>query len=73
MIGAAGAAEAIVCLLVMRDGIVPPTIGLTEPDPKCDLDYVPLKARAFRPTLTLSNSFGFGGHNVSLAMRPVRG
>ena len=73
MIGAAGAAEAIVCLLAMRDGVVPPTIGLTEPDPKCDLDYVPLKARAFRPTLTLSNSFGFGGHNVSLAMRPVRG
>lgn len=70
MIAASGAAEVMVCLLAMRDGVVPPTIGLTEPDPECDLDYVPLKARRYQPTLTVSNSFGFGGHNVSLALRP---
>ena len=48
----------------MRDGIAPPTINLTEPDPQCDLDYVPLKAREISARRVMSNSFGFGGHNV---------
>ena len=69
MLGAAGAAEAVACILALRDQIVPPTIGLTEPDPECDLDYVPLKARNARLELALSTSLGFGGHNACLAFR----
>lgn len=71
MLGAAGAAEAIAAILALRTGIVPPTIGLEQPDPECDLDYVPNTARAFAPTLALSLSMGFGGHNACLAFAPA--
>lgn len=67
-LGAAGALEASFCLLAMRDGIVPPTINLRQPDPDCDLDYVPNEARRLATRVTMSNSFGFGGHNVSLVL-----
>lgn len=68
-LGAAGAIEAIICLLAMRDGKLPPTINYETPDPECDLDFVPNVARDASPEITLSNSFGFGGHNVSLIFR----
>lgn len=68
-LGAAGAIEAIAALMALKDGIVPPTIGLTEPDPECDLDYVPLKARKADIALALSESFGFGGHNACIAIK----
>ena len=69
MLGAAGAAEAIACVLALKDGIIPPTIGLKEPDPECDLDYTPLKARKADVKLALSTSLGFGGHNACVAFR----
>jgi 3-oxoacyl-[acyl-carrier-protein] synthase II len=69
MLGAAGAVEAAICLLAMRDGKVPPTINYEVPDPECDLDYVPNCARDSDASVALSNSFGFGGHNVSLILR----
>jgi 3-oxoacyl-[acyl-carrier-protein] synthase II len=68
-LGATGAVEAIICLLAMRDGRVPPTINYETPDPDCDLDYVPNVARDVQAEYSLSNSFGFGGHNVSLILR----
>lgn len=68
-LGAAGAIEAIICLLAMRDGKLPPTINYETPDPECDLDCVPNVARDAKVDITLSNSFGFGGHNVSLIFR----
>lgn len=71
MLGAAGAVEAMACLLALRDGVVPPTINLCEPDPKCDLNYVPNKAVKADLELALSNSLGFGGHNACLAFRKV--
>lgn len=71
MLGAAGAIEAIVCLKVLQTGIVPPTINLIEPDPKCDLNYVPNHAVKADIDLCLSNSLGFGGHNACLAFRKV--
>ena len=73
MLGAAGAVEAIVSALVLSEGIVPPTIGLTQPDPECDLDYVPLTARKADIELALSTSLGFGGHNACLALRKAEG
>lgn len=69
LIGAAGAVEAAVCVLTIRNGVIPPTINLTNPDPECDLDYVPNVARPARVTTALSNSFGFGGHNSVLVFR----
>src|SRR5438034_1594709 len=66
LLGAAGAFEAIACLLALRDGCIPPTINYTTPDPALDLDYVPNTARAKSITTALSNSMGFGGHNASL-------
>ena len=71
MLGAAGAIEAIVCLKVLETGIVPPTINLLEPDPRCDLNYVPNQAVRADIGLCLSNSLGFGGHNACLAFRKV--
>lgn len=69
MLGAAGAAEAIASILALNQGLVPPTVGLTQPDPDCDLDYVPGTARSIALDLVLSNSLGFGGHNACLAFR----
>jgi 3-oxoacyl-[acyl-carrier-protein] synthase II len=70
MLGAAGAVEAMFTLLAMRDGRLPPTINYEQPDPECDLDYVPNEARdAPGATIGVSNSFGFGGHNASIVVR----
>jgi 3-oxoacyl-[acyl-carrier-protein] synthase II len=66
LLGGAGALEAVVCVLAIERGMLPPTINLTEPDPACDLDYVPNVARAVNVEAALSNSFGFGGHNACL-------
>lgn len=72
MIGAAGAVEAIICALAINEGMVPPTIGLEEPDPACDLDYTPLHAKKAEIDLALSNSLGFGGHNASIVIRKMK-
>ena len=69
MLGAAGAVEAIACVMALREGLVPPTIGYQEPDPACDLDYVPGTARRADIEVALSASLGFGGHNAYLAFR----
>ncbi len=69
LIGAAGAVEAAICVLVIQHGLIPPTINLTHPDPECDLDYVPNVARQAKVTTALSTSFGFGGHNSALVFR----
>src|SRR5947208_7180464 len=61
--GAAGAIEAILCVLALREGILPPTINYREPDPACDLDYVPNEAREAQVDVALSNAMGLGGHN----------
>ncbi len=71
LLGAAGGLEAVVTALVLARGVIPPTINLETPDPTCDLDFVPNQARTHRVTAALSNSFGFGGHNVTLALRAV--
>ncbi len=73
LLGAAGAIEALICLLVIQHGIIPPTINLTHPDPECDLDYVPNKARPAEVKTAMSNSFGFGGHNSVLIFRKYTG
>ena len=73
LIAAAGSVEAIVCLLAIRDGVMPPTINLEYPDPVCDLDYIPHVARKRPVDITLSNSFGFGGQNISLIIRGYKG
>lgn len=69
--GATAAMEAIFSVLALRDQIAPPTINLTEPDPECDLDYVPNQARKLALTHVMSNSFGFGGHNASLILKAI--
>ena len=69
MLGAAGAVEAAVTLAAMRDGFLPPTINQTDPDPTCDLDYIPNTGRAADVEVAISNSFGFGGHNAVLVLR----
>ncbi|MEQ9453879.1 MAG: beta-ketoacyl-ACP synthase II [Phycisphaeraceae bacterium] len=69
LIAAAGAVEAITCILALRDGVLPPTINLNTPDPDCDLDYIPNHARQASVNLCMSNSFGFGGQNDSLILR----
>ena len=69
MLGATGAVELIAAALAVENGVVPPTIGLDEPDPECDLDYTPNVARKADVTVALSNSLGFGGHNACVALR----
>ena len=68
-LGAAGAIEMAACALAIRDGLVPPTINLDDPDPECDLDYVPHKARERKVRVIVNNSFGFGGHNATLVAK----
>jgi len=72
-LGAAGAIEAVICILAMRDGILPPTINQEVPDPACDLDYIPNTARKATVEYALTNSMGFGGHNVALVIRRRNG
>jgi 3-oxoacyl-(acyl-carrier-protein) synthase len=69
MMGATGALEAIFCVQAVREGLLPPTIHYETPDPECDLDYIPNKAREKKIDLAISNAFGFGGHNAVLAVR----
>jgi len=69
LLGAAGAVEALACIMALRSGVIPPTINLTTPDPECDLDYVPNIARRAKIATALSNSLGFGGHNSTLIFR----
>ncbi len=71
LLGAAGPLEAVVSLMAIKQNILPPTINLQQPDPQCDLDYVPHTARVGTVDVVVSNSFGFGGHNVSLVFRRV--
>ena len=66
LLGAAGAVEAVLCVKVLNEGILPPTINYETPDPECDLDYVPNQARPKSVRRIMSNSFGFGGHNGCL-------
>jgi 3-oxoacyl-[acyl-carrier-protein] synthase II len=72
-VSAAGAIEAVACILTLRDQVVPPTINLENPDPQCDLDYVPNAPRNAAVNVVLSNSFGFGGHNDCLVFRRYNG
>ncbi|MFV0338610.1 MAG: beta-ketoacyl-ACP synthase II [Chthoniobacterales bacterium] len=69
LLGAAGGVEMAACVLALKNGIIPPTINLDNPDPECDLDYVPHTAREKKLDVVLSNSFGFGGHNATLVAR----
>jgi beta-ketoacyl-acyl-carrier-protein synthase II len=69
MMGATGALEAIICMLAIRDDVIPPTIHYRTPDPECDLDYVPNEARQGKVDVAISNAFGFGGHNAVLAFQ----
>jgi 3-oxoacyl-[acyl-carrier-protein] synthase II len=66
LLGGAGAVETAVCALSIRDGVIPPTINLEDPDPLCDLDYTPNKAKEKKVRVTMNNSFGFGGHNATV-------
>ena len=72
VLGGAGAVEAVASILALERGLLPPTINLEKPDPECDLDYVPNQAREFSGEYALSNSFGFGGHNVTLIFGSAR-
>jgi 3-oxoacyl-[acyl-carrier-protein] synthase II len=72
LIGAAGSLAAVVCLLAMRDGLVPPTTNLDHADPECDLDYVPLHAREMSTRIAIANAFGFGGQNCVVVLQAPR-
>jgi 3-oxoacyl-[acyl-carrier-protein] synthase II len=72
LLGAAGGVEFVVCCLVIKDGVVPPTINYEHPDPDCDLDYVPNVARKANVAVCMSNSLGFGGHNASLIVKKFK-
>jgi len=72
-LGASGAIEAVATVLTIVNSLLPPTINLTDPDPACDLDYVPLESRFHKVEVAASNSFGFGGHNVTLVFRRFDG
>ncbi|MGH2583184.1 MAG: beta-ketoacyl-ACP synthase II [Anaerolineales bacterium] len=69
MMGATGALEAILCVLAIRNGVIPPTINYSEPDPELDLEYIPNKARELKVDVAISNAFGFGGHNAVLVVK----
>jgi 3-oxoacyl-[acyl-carrier-protein] synthase II len=71
LLGASGGIEAIITAKALQTGIMPPTINLHTPDPDCDLDYIPNVAREKKLKIGMSNSFGFGGHNVSLIIGTV--
>jgi 3-oxoacyl-[acyl-carrier-protein] synthase II len=73
MLGAAGAVEMAACVLAIKNSIVPPTINLQNPDPECDLDYVPNTAREMPVNVIINNSFGFGGHNSTIAAKKFVG
>jgi 3-oxoacyl-[acyl-carrier-protein] synthase II len=73
LIGAAGAVEAVAMALTLKDGVLPPTINQTTPDPVCDLDYVPNSAREYSVRIAVSTSFGFGGQNAAIVMRRFAG
>lgn len=73
LLGAAGAVEALACIAALQQDTIPPTIGLTDPDPACDLDYTPLTAAKRSVEYTLSNSLGFGGHNAVICLKKWRG
>jgi 3-oxoacyl-(acyl-carrier-protein) synthase len=72
MLGAAGAVEFVVACLVVRNKIIPPTINYETPDPQCDLDYTPNKARERNVKIAISNSLGFGGHNATLLVKEFK-
>jgi 3-oxoacyl-[acyl-carrier-protein] synthase II len=72
LLGAAGGVEFVICVLAIKDNIVPPTINYEYPDPECDLDYVPNTSREAEVNVCLSNSLGFGGHNATLAVKKFR-
>lgn len=69
MLGATGAVELIASAIALESGVLPPTIGYQEPDPECDLDYIPNKARKVQAEYALSSSLGFGGHNAAVVLR----
>jgi 3-oxoacyl-(acyl-carrier-protein) synthase len=73
LLGAAGAVELIACIKTINDGVVHPTINYENPDPECDLDYVPNQARDMEVNAALTNSLGFGGHNASLVVKKYSG
>ncbi len=73
LLGAAGAIELMACIMAIREGVIPPTINLENPDPECDLDYVPNEAREAKVKIAASNGFGFGGHNATLLVREFAG
>jgi 3-oxoacyl-(acyl-carrier-protein) synthase len=73
LLGAAGAVEMVATTLAIVNSIVPPTINLDEPSEGCDLDYVPNVAREMNVDYAISNSFGFGGHNATLAIKKFKG
>ena len=73
LLGAAGGLETAVCVLAIKNGLIPPTINLTNPDPECDLDYVPNIARKVDIETAITNSFGFGGHNATLVVEKFKG
>ena len=72
LVGAAGAVEAVVCALSIRDGVIPPTINYETPDPDCDLDYTPNVAKKMAVNVAMSNSFGFGGHNATIILKSLK-
>jgi 3-oxoacyl-(acyl-carrier-protein) synthase len=73
LLGASGAVELIVTAKAVEQGVIPPTRNLTVPDPECDLDYVPGESREGEINVAISNSFGFGGHNATIALAKFRG
>ena len=72
MLGATGAVELIISAMALKEGIIPPTIHLDEPDPECDLDYTPHTARQYQADIAISNTFGFGGQNSTVALRTIK-